>query len=95
MNLPSDHAPPVAVDTAIAGDSFFVMRDKSFHRQTPVYENGKHRSNKLLHWVFGHLGMLDAHGKLVPDPSRRGWVPLRVLADAAHLETKQVEPRKA
>lgn len=94
MNLPSDHAPPVAVDTAVAGDAFFVMRDKSFHRETPVFENGKHRSSKLLHWVFGHLGMYDAHGKLVPDPSRRGWVPLRVLADAAHLETKQIEPRK-
>ena len=58
-----------------------------------MFENGKHRSNLLQTWVFGHLGMRDANGKLVPDPSRRGWVPLRVLADAGKLETKDVEQR--
>lgn len=94
MNLPGAHTPPVANDTAQAGESFFVMRDASFHRDAPVFENGKHQANKVMRWVFGHLGMIDANGKTVPDPSRRGWVPFRVLADAKHLETKQIEQRR-
>jgi hypothetical protein len=93
MNLPGTHEPPIANDTAEAGQSFFVMKGKQFHREVPVFENGKRRSNRLQMWVFGHVAMRDAAGKLVPDPQRRGWVPLRVLAEADKLETHDVAPR--
>ena len=94
MNIPAPKTPPIAIDTLQAGQSFFVMREKTFHRQVPVFENGKHKSNLLQMWVFGHVGMRDHSGKLVPDPDRRGWLPLRVLAEAGHIETKDIEQRK-
>lgn len=93
MNLPANREPPIAADTAEAGQSFFVMNTKSLHREVPVFENGKKKANRLQMWVFGHLAMRDAGGNLVPDPDRRGWVPLRVLAKADKLETKDVEQR--
>ena len=94
MNLPSHDAPPLACDTAEAGQSFFVMRAKTFHRSVAVFANGAHQSSVLQTWVFGHIAMRDANGKLVPDPARRGWIPLRVLAEAAHLETHDIAQRK-
>lgn len=81
MNLPSGHVPPVALDTAQAGESFFVMRAKQFHQETPVFESKQRKTRVLMKWVFGHVGMVE-NGKVVPDPARRGWVPLRTLADA-------------
>jgi hypothetical protein len=93
MNLPAPDVPPIAIDTLQAGQSFFVMREKTFHRQVPVFENGKHKSSLLQMWVFGHVGMRDHTGKLVPDPDRRGWVPLRVLADAGHVATHDITQR--
>jgi len=93
MNLPEHGTPPVAIDTVRSGESFYVLRDPSFHRQVPVYENGAHHSDLLQTWVFGHVGMRDAHGHLAPDPHRRGWVPLRVLAQANHLTIRDVPAR--
>lgn len=93
MNLPVGHTPPVAIDTAQAGESFFVMNDKRFHQEVPVFESGQRTSKILMKWVFGHLGMYDATGALVPDPARRGWVPARTLADAAKLVTTQIPQR--
>lgn len=93
MNLPEHGVPPIALDTALAGDSFFAMRDRSFYRQVAVYANGAHRSNLEETWVFGHLAMQDATGKQLPDPARRGWVPLRVLAQASQLVLKDVPQR--
>lgn len=71
----------------------FVMNDHSFHRRTPVVNNGKRHTNLLETLVFGHIAMRDAHGHLRPDPTRRGWVPLRVLAEAKHLEVHDVAQR--
>lgn len=83
MNLPEGPTPPVAVDTALAGDTFFAFNDAKFHREVAVYENGAHHSKRRQMWVFGHLGKHDGKGKdpdaMVPDPARAGWVPLRVL----------------
>jgi hypothetical protein len=94
MNLPEHGVPPLAVDTCTAGQSFFVMREASFHRRVPVFANGAHHANILQTWVFGNLAMRDAHGNLVPDPARRGWLPFRTLADAADLEVHDIEQRK-
>lgn len=84
MNLPEGRPPPVANDTALAGDTFFVFNDKKFHREVAVYENGAHLSHRRQTWVFGHAGK--QHGgtgpdaaTMAPDPARAGWVPLRVL----------------
>ena len=93
MNLPEGNTPPIALDTLLAGESFFAMRDSSFHRETPLFHNGKRHTNVLEVWVFGYAGMLDAHGRQMPDPARRGWVPLRVLADAKHLQLHDVPQR--
>jgi hypothetical protein len=92
MNLPNIKEPPIAIDTAEAGQTFFVMRAKSFWRQAPVFENGRMKSNRTMTWVFGHLGMRKGD-EIVPDPTRRGWLPLRVLAEAAHLVTHDIKPR--
>jgi len=84
MNLPEGRTPPVAIDTALAGDSFFAFNDKKFHREVAVYENGASKSYVRQTWVFGHLGRAkggtgpDA-AEMEPDPHRAGWVPLRVL----------------
>jgi hypothetical protein len=93
MNLPEGNSPPIAIDTVLAGESFFAMKDAKFHRETPVFENGARKAKLLEKWVFGHVAMRDAHGKLIPDPNRRGWVPFRVLADAKHLETHEIDQR--
>jgi hypothetical protein len=84
MNLPEGRTPPVAVDTALAGDTFFAFNDPKFHREVAVYENGAHQSHRRQTWVFGHLGMQKGgsgpdKATMVPDPNRAGWVPLRVL----------------
>jgi hypothetical protein len=94
MNLPDHKEPPIANDTIEAGQTFFVMRGKNFHREVPVFANGKHTSNKLQMWVFGHVAMRDESGALVPDPARRGWLPLRTLADKAHLETHDLDKQR-
>lgn len=93
MNLPDGKTPPVAIDTLLAGESVFVMNDASFHRSTAVYGSGKHTSNLLMTWVFGHVAMRDAHGQLVPDPNRRGWMPLRTLAVAKDHEETYIAQR--
>lgn len=80
MNLPEGHVPPVAIDTATAGESFFVMNDPKFHRDVPVFANGAKHSDLVEKWVFGHLAKRSG-GELVPDENRRGWVPFRVLAE--------------
>jgi hypothetical protein len=93
MNLPEHGVPPIAIDTALAGDSFFAMRDRSFYRQVAVYANGAHKSSIEQTWVFGHLAMQDASGTLVPDPARRGWVPFRTLAQANQLVLRDIPQR--
>jgi len=93
MNLPERDTPPIAIDTLLAGQSFFVMKDSSFHRDSPLYLNGKRHTNVLEKWVFGYVAMQDAHNRLRPDPNRRGWVPLRALADAGHLQLTDIPQR--
>ncbi|HEX4420808.1 MAG TPA: hypothetical protein VH165_22990 [Kofleriaceae bacterium] len=84
MNLPEGRTPPVADDTALAGESFFAFNDAKFHREVAVYENGAKSSHRRQTWVFGHLGKTKGGSgadaaDMQPDPNRAGWVPLRVL----------------
>jgi hypothetical protein len=79
MNLPKDRTPPVAIDVAHPGDSFFVPRGKTFRREISLYRRRKTASKVRQTWVFGFIGRDSGTGK-VADESRRGWVPLRVLS---------------
>lgn len=93
MNLPSntdgDRVAPVAIDTAVPGDSFFVAPDKIFHQEIAIYDprhkdESRKKARKTTHrqtWVFGHVGKV-VNGKVEPDEARRGWVPLRCLKPA-------------
>jgi hypothetical protein len=79
MNLPKDRTPPVAIDVAHPGDSFFVPKGKTFRREISLYRRTKTSSTVRQAWVFGFLGR-DEGARKVADEKRRGWVPLRVLA---------------
>ncbi|HWO18314.1 MAG TPA: hypothetical protein VNO30_06045 [Kofleriaceae bacterium] len=80
MNLPHDRTPPVAIDVAHPGDSFFVPKDKKkFRREISLYRRTKTSSKVRQTWAFGFLGR-DEGARKVADEKRRGWVPLRVLA---------------
>jgi hypothetical protein len=79
MNLPKDRTPPVAIDVAHPGDSFFVPRGKTFRREISLYRRTKTSSKVRQTWVFGFIGR-DEGARKVADEKRRGWVPLRVLA---------------
>ncbi|MDB4958603.1 MAG: hypothetical protein JWO36_6172 [Myxococcales bacterium] len=87
MNLPSKSAPPVAIDMAQPGETFFVPKGKTFRREIETFEQrepGKPHGKpvQMQTWVYGFVGK--KHGsKIVPDKSRRGWVPLRVLQHPA------------
>lgn len=78
MNLPQSDAPPVASDIAHPGDRFFVLQGATFRRSVSIFEPGKSTSNRVQTWVYGFVGT-KAGKRWVPDHSRRGWVPLRVL----------------
>lgn len=86
QNLPQADAAVLAADTAIAGDRFFIPKDKKFVREVSVYKTGSKRKpvNKTKRrqtWVYGFLGKLE-NGVWVADRSRPGWVPFRVLMPA-------------
>lgn len=79
MNLPQADAPPVAFETAVPGEAFFVPKGASFRRRVGVFEHAAMDPGRHEVWVYGYLGKDAAGGKRVPDAARRGWVPLRVL----------------
>lgn len=79
MNLPQADAPPVAFETAVPGEAFFVPKGASFRRRVGVFEHAAMDPGHHEVWVYGYLGKDGAGGKRVPDAARRGWVPLRVL----------------
>jgi hypothetical protein len=79
MNLPKDRTPPVAIDVAHPGDSFFVPRGKTFRREISLYRRTKTSSRVRQTWAYGFIGR-DEGARKVADEKRRGWVPLRVLA---------------
>ncbi len=84
LNLPSPGAKPgtttapVAVDVAQVGDHFFVPHGRTFVREISVFKRRATRSNERQTWVYGFVGK-NVNGKFVPDPARRGWVPLRMI----------------
>jgi hypothetical protein len=79
MNLPKDRTPPVAIDVAHPGDSFFVPKGTTFRREISLYRRRKTSSQVRQAWAFGFVGR-DEGARKVADEKRRGWVPLRVLA---------------
>jgi hypothetical protein len=83
LNLPQRGIPPVQVDIAKPDDVFFMISKP----EVALYERidpDKHPNIKAVDekdrtvWVFGCLGKREGND-WVPDPSRRGWVPKRVV----------------
>lgn len=81
LNLPQADAPSVAVDAAEPGRSFFVPKGSTFKRKVGKYEAGAPRAKKFFTWVYGFMGK-EVKGKIQPDHSRRGWVPIECLLEA-------------
>lgn len=79
LNLPEPGVPAVADDTAQPGDTFFVLHGQSYRREIALFRTGQRHSTRRQVWVFGYMAKQDPTRGVVPDPSRRGWVPLRDL----------------
>ena len=84
MNLPSKHAPPVAIDVLLPGQMFFVPNEKDhkvpskYVREIAIYGHNANKTSLAEVWVFGFVGKSATE----PDESRAGWLPLRVVAPA-------------
>ena len=83
MNLPQNDAPPVAIDIANPGEVFFVKKGRNFQREISIFNKSARATVQLQKWVYGFIGK-QVGNKWVPDPTRVGWVPLRVLVRWAH-----------
>lgn len=89
LNLPqaaeasAGEAPPVAVDSAVPGWSFFVASGAQFRRQVPVFRGGQSEPDRdaFVTFVYGFLGQATRQGEQ-RDLHRRGWVPAGVLKPA-------------
>lgn len=80
INLPRDRQAPIAVDTTVMGDHFYVPKTGGVIQEVSIYKRGKNETKVRARqtWVFGHVGA-DRETGGGPDEKRRGWVPLRVL----------------
>jgi len=84
MNLPSKHAPPVAIDVLLPGQMFFVPNEpghkvpSQYVREIAIYGHNANKTTLAEVWVFGYVGL----SATAPDKSRFGWLPLRVVAPA-------------
>lgn len=80
INLPRDRQAPIAVDTTVVGDHFYVPKTGGVIQEISIYKRGKNETKVRARqtWVFGHVGA-DRETGGGPDEKRRGWVPLRVL----------------
>jgi hypothetical protein len=84
MNLPSKHAPPVAIDVLLPGQMFFVPNEpghkvpSKYVREIAIYGHNANKTTLAQVWVFGYVGL----SATAPDKSRFGWLPLRVVAPA-------------
>lgn len=80
INLPRDRQAPIAVDTTVMGDHFYVPKTGGVIQEVSIYKRGKTETKVRARqtWVFGHVGA-DRETGGGPDEKRRGWVPLRVL----------------
>ena len=81
QTLPQDDAAVLACETALAGDRFFIPKDKQFVREVGVFKKGAKKTRRRQVWVYGFLGKVQ-NGKWVADRTRAGWVPLRTLMPA-------------
>jgi hypothetical protein len=78
-NLPQRNAPPVAIDIAMPGDAFFLAKGNGMPRKVPIFQFQSHALwGAPETWVFGCLAR-EVNGTKMPDPRRRGWVPLKAL----------------
>lgn len=78
QTLPQNGAAILACDTALAGDRFFVPRDRKFVREVSIYKHDQKKSRRRQTWVYGFVGKRE-NGKWVADRTRPGWVPLRTI----------------
>jgi hypothetical protein len=84
MNLPSQHAPPVAIDVLLPGQVFFVPNEpdhkvpSKYVREIAIYGHNANKTKLAEVWVFGYVAKTATEA----DPSRSGWLPLRVIAPA-------------
>jgi len=84
QSLPGGHAAAIAIDVLMPGQFFFVPNEShdqlpsQYVREVAVYKHGAGTTKEREVWVFGFVGK----GAGEPDPSRCGWLPLRVIAPA-------------
>ena len=84
LNLPQEaelgasEAPPVAVDSAQPGWTFFIARGGKFRRQVRVFHANSGVPGPFVTFVFGFLAKATRFGSQV-DVRRRGRVPKGVL----------------
>ena len=87
VNLPQPatpdqrEAPPVAADSALPNDVFFLAKGSQFRRLVPTYAAGAKRPtsrNHFLPFVYGYLAK-HTNNHFRPDRERRGWVLANVL----------------
>lgn len=88
QSLPQADAPPVFIDYVLPGAHFFVPKEKGkgkgkeFYREIGLYGRKQDTTNVRQTWVYGFVGQKagpDEGSANSPDPSRFGWVPLRVI----------------
>jgi hypothetical protein len=85
LNLPQtaspgqNEAPPVAVDSAQPGWSFFVAAGAKFRRQVPLFNAGSDAPTLFVTFVYGFIGKTTRQGEQ-RDVNRRGWVLKGTLA---------------
>lgn len=82
QSLPQADAPPVFTDYVLPGAHFFVPKGKEFYREIGLYGPKQKTTNVRQTWVYGFVGQKagpDEGSANSPDPSRFGWVPLRVI----------------
>jgi hypothetical protein len=79
LNLPQtaspgqNEAPPVAVDSAQPGWSFYIASGAQFRRQVPLFAAGSHTPSVFVTYIYGFIGQATRWGEQA-DTNRRGWV---------------------